>query len=318
MHPLHLDVQLDVEFDEPGRSRALARSWFEGGPAELGGDLYQRLLASAPLDESVLRTGRRFGQPGSVWASMTVYQDGDGGATHAESAVYSGENFARFLDRIGAETPAAEFVLCTLGDDGYPAHGLRLLMTRNDLDPRWVYLQAAVPEPWLDDPDYQHRTLDFLRHAAEESNPGFGHITHTYFPHRTALEAQLPGVTADESVIRSRQELRGYSWVTVCPQELGEALGGVRKLREGGAFSRVEELTRGGYWLLATDDYRDYDLVAATRVFYALAPVLIGGKPFDPADDLVDQLPYLIVIEDAALFRNPAGHPQPPGNGHIQ
>lgn len=53
----------------------------------------------------------------------------------------------------------------------------------------------------------------------------------------------------------SRSYLRGYGWLTVCPQELADRLSGAAELRATGAFHEVEELAEGGAWLLATPDF---------------------------------------------------------------
>jgi hypothetical protein len=50
----------------------------------------------------------------------------------------------------------------------------------------------------------------------------------------------------DQSVADSRTILRGYSWVTVCGQELADRLGGVEALRATRAFHAVERCAAEG------------------------------------------------------------------------
>ncbi|MGW0665352.1 hypothetical protein [Streptodolium elevatio] len=96
----------------------------------------------------------------------------------------------------------------------------------------------------------------------------------------------------------SRLYLRGYHWLTVCPQELADKLGGPHALEATGAFVDVTPLRSGGVWLQATDTFADYDMAAATRVWNALAPVLRPGLPRTP--DHHDPTPVRLVPEDAA------------------
>jgi len=93
----------------------------------------------------------------------------------------------------------------------------------------------------------------------------------------TGLEIATHEFLSD-TVPRSREVLRGYSWVTVVPQEWGDRLGGLQALEASGAFVDVAQLDAGGYWLRATEHWRDYRLPAAERVFEVLAPVLPAGK----------------------------------------
>jgi hypothetical protein len=97
-------------------------------------------------------------------------------------------------------------------------------------------------------------------------------------------------------MVRSRSRLRGYGWLTICPQELGDELGGESYFTASNAFIRVIHLRAGGYWLQATADYSRYDMAAAERVFRTLAPILIPGQPsndppFGPSPHLVLEHP---------------------------
>ncbi len=81
------------------------------------------------------------------------------------------------------------------------------------------------------------------------------------------------------------------------PQEIGDRLGGAGALRASGAFAEVDELAGGGYWLLATENYRDFDQAAAERIFDVVAPVL---RPGEPLPDLESNPPYAVSRRNAA------------------
>ena len=74
-----------------------------------------------------------------------------------------------------------------------------------------------------------------------------------------------------------RDALRGYSWLTILPQDLLDRVGGLDTLARSGAFVEIRPLAAGGVWLLATDDYRAFDDAALLRVFHAVAPALHPG-----------------------------------------
>lgn len=78
---------------------------------------------------------------------------------------------------------------------------------------------------------------------------------------------------------RSREVLRGYSWVTVCAPELAARIGGAAALAATGAFDEATELTGGQVYLRATPALYDYEGTAVRRVFEALASVLLSGRP---------------------------------------
>lgn len=75
----------------------------------------------------------------------------------------------------------------------------------------------------------------------------------------------------------------------------------MEKLRASDAFAQVDALTNGGYWLLATPDWRDFGQPAAERVFPVLAPALPPGNPLLPLP--VDDPPYYVSRRNAAEFQ---------------
>jgi hypothetical protein len=181
--------------------------------------------------------------------------------------------------------------------------------------PDWLWLEAQLPEDEFLDPQHgsqlQQRYLKAVWRFADQLNPGFGQVDYT-FDGETTFEYCLrnrerPRDWWDHkySVNHCRGFLRGYSWLTIVPQELVGPLGGVQGLTDSGAFVQVRPLARGGVWLLATEDYRQFDDEALRRVFRAVAPVLRPGLPTDYRlihgyERRLGKSPHRLVFEDAA------------------
>ena len=96
-----------------------------------------------------------------------------------------------------------------------------------------------------------------------------------------------------------RDVLRGYSWVTVCPGELAQRMGGTAALAASGAFWGIEELPGGGVWLQASEDFADYNEMMR-RVFETKAPVLPPGLA-EP--EPMEEKRYRLVWEKVAWYR---------------
>jgi hypothetical protein len=156
----------------------------------------------------------------------------------------------------------------------------------------------------------QRAWLDVLLFYPDRLNPGFCHVAYVYADGATALEHSLLATTHPRevrdpayTVNECRRFLRGYSWLTIVPQELSDRLGGADGLRRTKAFAEVRPLSAGGVWLLASTDYRDYDAGAVRRVFHALAPVLRPGLPQQQPRYSNSQSPHPIVFQGAASAR---------------
>lgn len=171
------------------------------------------------------------------------------------------------------------------------------IVTHRD-SPGWVQLSAYPPDGLFADPEVQRRWVDALFTYADRANPGYGQIDY----HRsgdTALEARTRRVPGRPLLGECRQWLRGYSWLTIVPQELAGNLGGAEGLRETGAFAEVKQLASGGLWLRATDAFDGWTREAAHAVFDALAPVLRPGAPIDMPTSLGEP-PLVLVLKDPA------------------
>ncbi|MEU9353586.1 hypothetical protein AB0D65_22020 [Streptomyces griseoloalbus] len=148
------------------------------------------------------------------------------------------------------------------------------------------------------DPAYCRSVVEFLIAALDAVNPAFGRVC---MGEPVTPKANLDAVLnrkLRKSVAEARQSLRGYAWVTVCPSELTDALGGADALKRSGAFHRVASLASGGTVLQATETLAAFSNEAMRKTFQALAPVLPPGVPrLNPA------APYArFVPEDAGLF----------------
>ncbi|WP_151775716.1 type VI immunity family protein [Streptomyces abyssomicinicus] len=132
-------------------------------------------------------------------------------------------------------------------------------------------------------------------------NPAFGAVV---VDEPIAEEPNLDVVLmrrARTSVAEARRQLRGYSWVTVCPGELVDKLGGASYLEDSGAFHKVFRLTAGGVVLQASPTPDGYTDRVMRRVFDVLTPVLPPGLPqFKPARPKVRYVP-----QDAAPRTSP-------------
>jgi hypothetical protein len=122
--------------------------------------------------------------------------------------------------------------------------------------------------------------VELTRLMGDLTDPAYGEIVvnATSLAPATMLDTAL-GRSAEASARSSRVHLRGYEWVTVCPKELTERLGGPERLRASGAFAEVRSLAQGGLLLRATDSPEEYRADRVRDAFRALAPALPPGRP---------------------------------------
>nr|MDT0662239.1 hypothetical protein [Micromonospora sp. DSM 115978] len=157
-------------------------------------------------------------------------------------------------------------------------------------DRRHVKLQVSVG--FQDRPGGLPRVvpalIELIKLTGDVADPTYGEIVVNagVLAPATMLDGALDrGIV--ESARASRQVLRGYEWVTVCPRELVGRLGGIVALGESGAFSEVVPLRHGGALLRATDDPGAYQDGRVRAVHQVLSPVLPAGEPADvPGQDL--------------------------------
>jgi hypothetical protein len=256
---LHGEVNLDLE--DNARLAKVARAWFTQAAARLFPQLQRLADQGAP----------------EVDSGITVARTMD---DKAKSRPYSPERWQAVLDELDKRPSAVVF-------DIQDAHAeTESLLVRVDMyygttDGRWIRLTVDVValEDKVNDPGYCRSWVEFFQAVLDPADPAFGYITDDHrFPRYTSLDLVLRRNSL-HSLRESRARLRGYAWVTVCPGQLAERLGGTEGLSASGGFVRVEPLRAGGVLLQATDTIAGYDEQVMRRVFRALAPVLPVGTP---------------------------------------
>lgn len=289
---------LDVRLPDDRELARIGRLWVEAACRGLAPGWWERLQASLPLGPH--------GEPGGVYAYVSVtprpWQE------RVDAEVFSPESFGWLLGELAARPLSAEVQLRELNDRGEffegGGGGLRVLVRTEEDHPDWVQLQASGRVPGAEGdarrPEVPARWARALRTVAAQADASFGHLCDDGNDGGTALDRSVFRGGRVSSMMAGRDVLRGYSWVTVCPDELAARLGGPPALAASGAFSRVEELPLGGVWLQATEDFAGYDDAAMRRVFEVLAPVLPEGLA-EP--EPMEQQRYRLVWEDAAWYR---------------
>lgn len=225
------------------------------------------------------------GEPGTLWAA-TVLRKGRAGARRVTP--YSAARWQRFLADVGGEPYSAELELWRLDQHGRragllgegPAMTARIGVYRLDAGSPWRLFSLSATDPlarWQGDPGAQQAWVDFLAGRAAALRAPFANIADDNVGNETALECNL-GYSVDDTVPNSEQQLRGYSWVTVCSPTVAARLGGAEALRATGAFHQVTALAHGGLLLRATPLAEEYTGRPVEKVFHALAPALPAGR----------------------------------------
>ncbi|GAA2077179.1 hypothetical protein [Actinomadura alba] len=254
-----------------------ARSWFEavltGGLSELHEELRQEPRLNKPQDDE-----SPWGDSCTLWGAMSVHQKPTSGG---RLSLYSIGAWEKFLKGLSRGPHYAKLEMSPLDVNGKPESKIaRISVERLRDDPEWVHFSAIANQSflnWQESPKRQNDWASLVQGQAEVQRSSFGNVTNDDIGNQTALEAILPHSVWD-TILNSRQELRGYSWVTICAAEIAERLGGVDVLRRTGAFYEVTKLSYGGLFLRATPALNEYDDVAVRKVFEALAPVLLSGR----------------------------------------
>lgn len=299
MISLPIDLQLNVDGSGSELSD-LTYEWLEGVSAQLFPTERAQL---APLPA---RVPKGIGVPGAIFGILSVSRGGyDAPAKVAERAC-SAAGF-RWLRKELADLPNAAFLeIGNFDEAGNRGRRRLMLVTRHHpASPGWLQMSIMTSD---EDPDDLKRLLPVFQATAAAMNPGFGHVSYAYGLGATALEDCLPPQNypprqrePEYTIAQSRRYLRGYSWVTIAPQELVARLGGGAGLASTGAFMRVEEMASGGLWLQATERFDEFQGEIVARVFAALAPILRPGLPVSRTR-YPGQPPHMLVYKDAATF----------------
>lgn len=223
----------------------------------------------------------------------------------AQSRMYTRSNWGKALSNL-SEHPFGT-TLAIFGD------GLNIYGEDDDIDTapqlvtlsvdhlhasgNWVIFVAdiATEKENLADPTYCRRWVDFVAHSLHQVNPAFGVIMNDYRGMgETTLDLALHRPQR-VSIKETRTFLRGYGWVTICPPEVIEQLGGLKHLEDTRAFYRIEALDDGGAVLQSTESYSQYDDTVTRRIFEVFAPALPAGRP----QRIVTAKQARLVFEDA-------------------
>ena len=232
---------------------------------------------------------------------------------------YSDRAWQQLLARLARDYPfhvtLTASALDGRGQYASPQSSLRISVHRLHEHSEWVTLQAhhalggaGEAEARLPYPhEAQARWAEFTKDWAARADACYADVTDDAgIDGRTALEratARTPDAsgrprTPETTIPRCHEELRGYSWVTVCAPELAARLGGAAALAASGAFAEVAELPGGQVFLRATPFIEDYQGDAVRRVFETLAPVLLAGRSRRPSRG-----GRLVADADAADYR---------------
>jgi len=276
-----VEIQLNVD-GSAGDLGEVAYTWIDDLVTATVGDK-RAILAPMPVSASAAR--KNLGEGDYLGLIRVTRPDPAGGFLAKEKERTLSDLGLAWLRRELTDFP--ESVLVTAGPIfmGLPGGDLGTSIQTYPESPGWLQMGASFRSSSFDESG-QRQWLERLRSFADRWNPGFGHISYDYSEGMTALENRTDHVTwgvertmPQHTIGQSRAWLRGYSWLTIVPQELAGKVGGAAGLRATGAFVQVDELRNGGLWLLATENFQDYGIEAATPVFRALAPILPPGLP---------------------------------------
>ena len=293
----HVSIQLCLDPATAVPPAETIRRWFVDGLDQLGGPVWRRVQADTagsvvPFVTDDPDRWLPMLPPGTAALDLQVWKDGwkDGkwlgrGAGAVEEFVARAglmPYFAAATLAVSAGPADAPGYRARLASPEYPI--ITLALKRVGSEPGWLLLGIDGPARYLLPAlDGQSPTAAFLRSLADSTNPTFGQIGEQQAgAGQTPLDAGL-GRSVDASVRAAREIVRGYSWVTVISQEVGDSLGGLASLASSGAFVAADRLAQGGFWLQATERYEQFDLAAAVRVAEVLGPVLPPGRPL-PAE----------------------------------
>lgn len=280
--PYTLELQLNVDATKEQLSTTAVR-WLD--------EMYQALAPGSRGELAALPAQPAGNAPGAVSGVLAVVRQPPGRRPVKDVRRASDAGMSWLREEL-REVPRKARLWLGRTDErgGEQGRMLELQVHRYTDVPEWLDLKAYVDEAAFTDPDHgsenQRRYLDAMFPFADELAPGYGQIAYPINEGATAYEYCLrdpqhkPPVEwwlHPYTLPYSREFLRGYSWLTVIPEDLVATLGSAGALRDSGAFAEVRTLGGGGAWLLATADYREFTDEALARVAKALAPALRPG-----------------------------------------
>jgi hypothetical protein len=291
--------QLITEVDPAEEFAPVARRWLDGVLEEVLTELRDglRTRPAAALPRRLNLGLEPWGEPGQVLGILSYGRDEPVGRRRT---VFTEKGWQWLLTRLGDSPFLAGVEIIPLDDRGFPRHDevAVVMVMRDMLSPNWVRLWFSAPAMtgWAASAQVQARWAGFVRTQAAQAGACAGGMSDGGWPGTgTALERATSAVACAR---KSREELRGYTWVTIVAAELAARLGGADALRDSEAFCEVSELPDGSLWLQATPAINDFTWERVRRVFEALAPVLIGGT----ADPLPTEPARIVPGVDAADY----------------
>ncbi|GAA4509141.1 hypothetical protein GCM10023191_069910 [Actinoallomurus oryzae] len=282
-------TRLTVELDGRAASKDLsryARRWFVAASKGPLKDLFSDLQRGPKLSRHIFgsgASGKPWGEPGGLWASLLRFNQSHGKATGKR--VWSPRAWDEFIAALDDLPLGVELRIFELDENGiWTQDKVTVSMQRVSPDGQWFRARCVVTAGPLGP---KNRVAKFgandmvglLRDCSADIPATFGCVTDDGGAHgTTGLEDRLY-ISAEAGIQSSPEILRGYPWITICPPGLAERLGGLAAIRATGAFYEVSSLRAGGLWLQATERIEDYEGEALRRVFRVLAPVLPPGRP---------------------------------------
>ncbi|MDQ1657155.1 MAG: hypothetical protein QOD41_2238 [Cryptosporangiaceae bacterium] len=284
--PIHLVLSVD----RPDHPAAVAQAFFEAAAAILDPAEFDRIATAPSLGYE--QYGER-GVPGTPAGELIRQSE-----YPRPRIQLTTENWPRWLGALSDLPADAEVWLGRISSYGWAdANRDTRLALASHSRADGITLTARFPRQHLGEPGWEDRLLRATREAAIATGASFAEIGYApCYPRadgQTMLERLRYADPAD-SVPRSRDEMRGYSWLTVLGPELAARLGGAAALAGSGAFHEVSALEGGRLWLLATPRFAAYGPDEARAVFHALSRVLPPGRPARADSDE----PHLVVLED--------------------
>ena len=279
LQTMHAEVTTEVASAEA--FAAAVRSWLGGSVAEIFPGLHEG-LRTRPVVRDQPRPKQDldlpWGQPGHVLGTIRTHRKHP--AFGGREVVYSERAWQRMLDGLGSYPFAVKVMINELDSRGFPVHRgyASVTVERDFYSPDWVsftFSAGAEDIGWPGSGEIQDRWAEFVKGQASRIGALAGSMTDDIGPGQSALQRAI--FIPEIEVSRSRDILRGYSWVTIAAAEIAARLGGAEALRASGAFHEVSVLPNDSLWLRATPTINEFTGDKVRRVFEALAPVLPTG-----------------------------------------
>lgn len=304
-HDLVMELTIYDE-DDDGLS-TVAFDWLTEGVAKaaIGGELSRLQDGLRVSVDGLLRVRDSIPKQrgGGLWGSISVSPLGTFDVLYNP---YVEEALPWLKSRLVEKPESADVKIGKFAGDGEISNSvIRLSASFDEELPNYVKLVYQVDEAVLADSDTarnEHsRLLSTVRWACGRYNVVFGHFSYAHSGGRTELESYLRGPVRvpSRNTPNWREQLRGYSWLTVVSGDIVRRLGGVDTLRESGAFSSISEFPNGSSLLQATPWFHEYRDERVGAVHRALRAMLIEGEFRRPAPAPGRPSTHMVLFDEA-------------------